>query len=485
MSENPVGPLGEGNDQPSWEEMLREILGEEGAQQVMDQLKAQGIDPEVQMPGMLNVGNFNAVVAQVRDMLDAAGDGKVNWKLAEQVARETLGRSHPDRLSLADADEARDALRTANLWLDPATSLDPSAAPDQAWSRLDWLEHCLPTFKNLTEPVGEQLTRVFVDTLNEHMAGEGASLQTFFGQDPSVMISSVMASLMGVQFGMALSELAVASFGASDAGLPLVEGHSAALVPANIRTFGEGLDIDEQEVLLFLSVREQAASRLYTRISWLRPQILDTVAAYARDIQLDTSSIEEQVRDFATNPSAMQELDVSDLFSPEPSEYQRGLLARLEHTLSLVEGWINVVSSQAVAAALPNTRALTEMLARRAATDSPINTTFGPLVDLELRPRKIREATAFWQLATTRLGIEGRDALWAHPDILPTQEALENPEAFFEPAPVEDELDMFLSSLLNEAESAGERENGSGDDVSGESTGDSDADGHDPEKGNS
>lgn len=71
---------------------------------------------------------------------------------------------------------------------------------------------------------------------------------------------------------------------------------------------------------------------------------------------------------------------------------------------------------------------------------------------LELKPRKVREAATFWRMALDRLGMEGRDRLWSHPDLLPTPEQLEKPETFFEehtPSDVEAELDAFLEELLS------------------------------------
>jgi hypothetical protein len=42
----------------------------------------------------------------------------------------------------------------------------------------------------------------------------------------------------------------------------------------------------------------------------------------------------------------------------------------------------------------------------------------------------LREAAALWAGLAEARGPEGRDALWAHPDLLPTADDLENPEAF-------------------------------------------------------
>ena len=61
-----------------WEQMLRAVLGDEAAEQVLAQMREQGIDPSTQINEMMNPANFNAVVAQVKAMLGSAGDGPVN-----------------------------------------------------------------------------------------------------------------------------------------------------------------------------------------------------------------------------------------------------------------------------------------------------------------------------------------------------------------------------------------------------------------------
>ena len=51
------------------------------------------------------------------------------------------------------------------------------------------------------------------------------------------------------------------------------------------------------------------------------------------------------------------------------------------------------------------------------------------LVGLKLRPRRMREASAMWQAVTDAVGAEKRDALWSHPDLVPTQADIDNPQA--------------------------------------------------------
>ena len=62
----------------------------------------------------------------------------------------------------------------------------------------------------------------------------------------------------------------------------------------------------------------------------------------------------------------------------------------------------------------------------------------------ELRPRRLREAGALWAAVTEARGVQGRDALWDHPDLLPTDEDFADPQKF-----AASRLDWDISELDN------------------------------------
>jgi hypothetical protein len=51
---------------------------------------------------------------------------------------------------------------------------------------------------------------------------------------------------------------------------------------------------------------------------------------------------------------------------------------------------------------------------------------------LELRPRKLREASVLWERLTQAVAADARDAVWQHPDLLPSAEDLDEPAAFID-----------------------------------------------------
>jgi putative hydrolase len=149
--------------------------------------------------------------------------------------------------------------------------------------------------------------------------------------------------------------------------------------------------------------------------------------------------------DMSNPEQALSEaLSGGNLFQPEDTPQQKVALARLETALALVEGWVATVVSAAAGDRLEHAAALAEAIRRRRASGGPAERTFATLVGLELRPRMLREATALWAGLTDRRGADGRDAIWAHPDLLPTAEDLENPDTF-----LADATDLDISDLEN------------------------------------
>ena len=159
---------------------------------------------------------------------------------------------------------------------------------------------------------------------------------------------------------------------------------------------------------------------------------------------MDLARLQEAIPDVdITNPEALRDaLAGEGLFRPEDTPAQKAALTRLETALALVEGWVATVVSAAARDRLTHADALAEAIRRRRATGGPAERTFATLVGLELRPRRLREAAAIWQGLTSARGVDGRDALWSHPDLLPAADDLENPDGF-----VHGEPDLDISDL--------------------------------------
>jgi putative hydrolase len=185
-----------------------------------------------------------------------------------------------------------------------------------------------------------------------------------------------------------------------------------------------------------VALREAAHQRLFGHVPWLRGHVLTAVEAYAAGIRVDRNAVEDAMSKFdPADPESMRQLQVEGIFAPDSTPEQTAALTRLETALALVEGWVCHLVDTAAADRLPDVVRLAEAFRRRRAAGGPAEQTFAALVGLELRPRRLREATALWSALTTHRGIEGRDAVWGHPDLLPTEDDFADPDAFAQRPP--------------------------------------------------
>jgi putative hydrolase len=373
-------------------------------------------------PDPADPAQMQAFMAQLQQVFASPSDGPVNWNLARQIAEQTA-RPGDRSLTAAERDAVAEAVRLADLWLDPATSLPSGVTTPAAWSRLEWIDHTMPTWRALCDPVAGRAVGAMQNLVPEEMRAQLGPMASMLGNLGGVMF--------GGQVGQGLGQLSGEVLGASDIGIPLGPIGTAALLPAGVAAFAAGLERPEDEVRLYVALREAAHQRLFAHVPWLRGHLVAAVDAYARGISVDREAVESAMsRLDPTDPEGMQEALAGGLFQPEDTPQQRAALTRLETALALVEGWVAHVVERASEGRLPSGPALAEAFRRRRAGGGPAEQTFATLVGLELRPRRLREATALWAALTGHRGADARDALWGHPDLLPSSEDLDDPVGF-------------------------------------------------------
>jgi putative hydrolase len=380
-------------------------------------------------------GDIGAAFSRLGELLSYQG-GPVNWDLARDVARQAVAAAGDRSVSTAEREQVLDAVRLAELWLDEVCAFPAGASSVTAWSRAEWVEKTLPAWRELVDPVAGKV----VESMGSMLSAEGGPMAQLGAMPEQAaaltgplqqMMRSIGGAMFGTQIGQAIGGLALEVVGSTDVGLPLTQGGSAALLPANVTAFGAGLEVPADQVRLYLALREAAHQRLFAHVPWLRAHLVDAVAAYARGITVDTSRLEEVVGTIdPTNPESLQQALSGGLFEPEDTPEQKAALARLETALALVEGWVDEVVDAAASTRLPAAAALRETVRRRRASGGPAEAMFASLVGLELRPRRLREAAALWRAVLAERGQDGREAVWAHPDLMPVAEDLDDPAGF-------------------------------------------------------
>jgi putative hydrolase len=396
------------------------------------------------------VPDLNQLFSQLQAMMQPH-DGPLNWDVALDMARRQAASESDPTPSQKQRDAVADALRLADHWLDPTTDFPSGVTSTAAWSRAEWIVGTTEVWKGLVEPIAASSVNALGQALPQQAEAMGGPI---IG-----MLQRAVGAMLATQIGQGLGALAGEVLTGSDIGLPLTEPGRAALVPTNVAEFAEGLDVPHDDVLLYLALREAAHQRLFAHVPWLRDHLIGAVTDYARGLEINTANlqgkIEEQVRGIdPSNPESLQKLMEGGMFELDQTPEQQAALQRLEVTLALVEGWVDEVVGQATEERMPTAARMQEAIRRRRASGGPAEQTFASLVGLELRPRRLRDASTLWGSLRTRQGAEARDGVWMSPHLLPTDADLDDPLGFREGASAvgelsDEEFEAGLRTLLD------------------------------------
>jgi putative hydrolase len=377
-------------------------------------------------------------------------DGPLNWDVALDTARKTAAGTPDPTPSQKQKDAVADAVRLADHWLEGTTAFSSGIVSATAWSKAEWLVETAEVWKRLVEPVAESSVSSLSGAMPEEMAAMAGPMVGFLGK--------AVGALLASQTGSGLGALANEVLSLSDVGVPLAAPGRAALLPVNVAPFAEGLGVSEDDVLLYLALREAAHQRLFTGVPWLRDHLIGAVCDYAAGVEINLEAIQERVEEQMrgvdmSNPESLQQLFEGGMFELPQSPKQQAALERLEIALALVEGWVDEVVTMATAERMPAAAKLAEAVRRRRAAGGPAEQVFANLVGLELRPRRLRDAATLWGSLRTRQGVEARDGVWMSPALLPTSADLDDPLGFREGADApaaltEADFDAELRKLL-------------------------------------
>lgn len=384
-----------------------------------------------------------------------------------EAARKFLATQNDLPIGVEDVKKIQEAINIANTWIEDRTEFPATVTnADIAWSRKDWVDQSIIGWQKLVEPLANGMVEALGKVLSE-MGPEVGFLPVMRG---------FMGQLIATQLGQSLGTLAIGLTGSQDAAVPLFEKSGAHLIPQNITAWGAGLEIPDQEILIYMALREVAAQRLFAHTPWLSDYIRDLIESYGRGITVDIESIQRE----AENAMSSGELDINNpesitmainqgMFQPEQSATQTAALAKLEMTFALIEGWIDHVVHLSAQDRLPSLAALEESYRRSRIESAPTQQLFAMLLGLQVSPRLTRECAQFWNeiyamsksetntaetntaetngaetnTAESR-GVTIRDHRWEDSALLPTAEDISDPAKFLASTTVPDDLSGLI-----------------------------------------
>ena len=432
-----------GDGQPDFEALLK-------------QFSEMGIDSET-------ISDAKSFIENMQSSSTAANQNLITHSVLRDIARKIIATKGDLPIGVSDQDQLAQSLAIANTWLDTEILFPASTLPaNSAWSKGTWLDESLSSWQSLIEPLAtgmaDALAKVVTNpdtSLPVELAGvsdHSPEQQEAMKQMVAKLLRSFMGTLIANQLGQGVGLLANSITSANDVAIPLLKPESGPhLIPQNIQEWSAGLGIEKTEVNLYLALREVAASRLFAKNTWLHTYLRDAITTYGKGITIDVDSITRQAEEAMSsgqidinNPQSINIALNSGLFTPQQTPAQELALTKLEMALALIEGWIDHVVSAVASERIPSFNALIENSRRRRATNSPMQQLFASLLGLEVSPRKMREASAFWNEVKNLRGADGRDKCWEDPAFLPMPKDLADVKAFLDSVTVPDDLSGLI-----------------------------------------
>jgi putative hydrolase len=426
----------------------------------------QGGQGGQQGPGLGDIlGQFGAMLSGFgKDMNSPDAQGPVNYALAGRIARQQITGAAARGTTTHDSQAVAESVRLAELWLDDATVLPAGATASVSFSPERWLEETMPTWKRIIDPLADKLGDAALAGLPEEARAQLGPMKG--------IISQVNGMNFGMQLGKALGELSKEVVTSTQWGIPLAQGTVAAVATGRLDKLAEKLGAERRETLIYLAAREAATLRLFQHVPWLVERLILDVEEFASGLALDNSAMEEAMRSFdpesMNDPAKMQEmmqsLQNSDL-APKIVSSTEHARTRLVTSLSLVEGWVDVVVAEGLASRLPATNSIGAAWSMYRDSQQPGMKLLSETVGIDLNAAKASQAAELWSRLTTAVGKERRDAVWNHPDFLPVDSDLDSPAEFIDSILGESDSGDF--DPISEIEKL-ERELNKGDDDSGD-----------------
>jgi putative hydrolase len=413
MNNNPIPPNGD------------DLFGQFGGSEIPEQIKE-----------ILSI--MSKVISQ--------GDGvSLDNDSVMQIARSIIQGSASQVSPLIETDKAKylKYFQASSLWIDSITDITPKAKLElNIYSRLQFVNLITPTITKLVYPVADkfsnELTRISQEKYGEDempdfgiVSGGFSSMISGNNADPSKVIRSIGLVAFTMQIGQVIGNLALSANTSTDLGVCLLDDNKLGLLPNNIKNYALSVDLPEKDVEQFFVLKENARVRLFNSSKWLKTYLQSMIENYARSITINTDLLEEQMIKMQTQGQFMNPNSIHSVFDITKSAKQTEELQKIELVLSLIESWVNTVCEQSGIAHIEHIVELLEMSKREFSegkTLQPLTSSIG----IKMSPGIYNKAHKLMSLILSQKGALGRDAIWSHPDMLPTLDALNNPLDYIE-----------------------------------------------------
>jgi coenzyme F420 biosynthesis associated uncharacterized protein len=262
----------------------------------------------------------------------------------------------------------------------------------QAVDREGWLDLNLGIMRRVVDPVlekGRLPNSLIVELGRTGLDHYMALMLAFLGRR---VLGQYDPQLMGVE-------------PIDDAGLYLVE--------TNVEDWGRTANLPDDDLRRWLILHEMTHAWQFAAHPWLRRHMEQSMR-----VLLDT--VTQKV-----SPAAR----IAAFAGVLPSQWR--VMRQMQGTMSLIEGYSNLVMNELGATLLPGFAALEEAYHKRSSNKSVLDQLIWKLTGLDLKLQQYKKGEAFARAVYDAHGMNALNLAWKGPDQMPRLEELANPERWY------------------------------------------------------
>ena len=356
----------------------------------------------------------------IRDAMSSHHTGIIDWTSVRQIAIATLEMSgdKPAPASQKLVDQYQVMLRAANREVVKETGLKEQGLPERVdvFSQPDWVDANIVTFRFLFDPISDKYAAVMSEA-----GRDGQGMNRF------------ASGMLTVQVGVIIGYLARNVLGQFDLSLP--EPHAGGklyIVEPNVKRIEQQMGMDPTEFRQWIVLHEATHSFEFSASPWLRGYLVDSMREYLASIDWRGMSspdfFKKMRQQQKQQPDEDDALKAGGLISIVSTPEQRRILAKIQATMSVLEGFSNHVMDMTGSRLLETYPEMKERFDRRRDNKSAAEKLFQRLIGLNLKMDQYRIGQQFVDFVVAHEDIQFMNKVWQSQTTMPTMEELRQPE---------------------------------------------------------
>ncbi|MDX6652962.1 MAG: hypothetical protein QOJ38_1743 [Solirubrobacterales bacterium] len=343
---------------------------------------------------------------------EGAGEGLIDWDLAQRVAAGVAGSGPEERLDASALIAAAEP--SAELVIEYSGLRPKGALPEpELIDRREWVATNLATLREVAATIERRLA----DSLRLPGAfGAGAR--------------AIAGAATGVEVGLVSGYLAQRVVGQYDIALIGPSRTPRLLfVGPNLVELRRRIGADRDLLLRWIALHESTHAVQFAAVPWLRDHVGGLVARLVEttELRIEPQALLQRVRSFDPRP-VIEGLRKGDLIRLLAGEERRELLDELQATMAVIEGYSDHVMDAVGEQLDPRYGEMRDRFEQQRTNRSPLELLITRLLGLDMKLRQYSLGKAFADATSERAGIEGLNRVWSEPAALPSLEELERPE---------------------------------------------------------